>query len=421
MLTTPVPARPCRGISISGRIFPRSLASRLVAAAFGLAVLISASSARAGETQDLREFSQFAKQTAALEKTNPNQAVADYDNYLQSHPTIHPNVAVVLQCYKANIYAKGLNDSNSALGLLDKAAQTYSQPGPNQADAAALLRIDRAKADILIASQQWNDVATLLGPKWGQILAIGAADSTPTDTARMAHQYIWALQRTRTQSEAIDAMIEAFRSVPGFLDGEQQWPAGSLYDELVNNLIQAGRAPEALRWAKLQYVLCPYNTDALARAAQLLNRAWNAQTDPALKPQDAIAAFAAAQQDASMANPLINVPLPDLNTEALTAQAVQLQQTLSKKSFSREVPEFTYFVTLTLAMGQPDAAMRAAQALRDAQLQDHTDDTSGANETMRVFKAVDLSIVRATAFVNFRKGDGPDPLPGFYQQYESRR
>jgi hypothetical protein len=39
---------------------------------------------------------------------------------------------------------------------------------------------------------------------------------------------------------------------------------------------------------------------------------------------------------------------------------------------------------------------------------------------MRVFKAVDLNPVRATAFADFRlKGEGTDPLPAFYEKYQA--
>jgi len=244
-----------------------------------------------------------------------------------------------------------------------------------------------------------------LRQNWTHILEVGQ-QGTPRDSAYLAHQYVWALEATGKGAEATPVLLQALTQMPGLLSGQGQMGDGSLYENLVAHLLQDGRKDEALQWAKLQYVLCPFDTAALERSTKLLARAWAANDSFA-----AIAAFSTAQSDKSAPNPLSEVRLPVLDARVLQEQQARLAALTGKAATPAVVSDL---ITLDLALGRTGAAMQRARRL----LQERLDSPVGAQEVARVFKAADLNTLSANEFLAYLQGKGTNPFPAFSEKYD---
>jgi len=150
----------------------------------------------------------------------------------------------------------------------------------------------------------------------------------------------------------------------------------------------------------LRFVCAPYEADAIDRASRMLLKVWSAK-DPEKKQLDE---FARAQKDNAIANPLAAVSLPPVDEKLVAERLSRLTQS-SEGARERG--------TLLLWLGDDKAAMRQAQKW----LQLRGAEKTGAFEACRVFKAHDLNLQRANAFLGWLKAkEGPDPVQEFLKE-----
>ena len=143
---------------------------------------------------------------------------------------------------------------------------------------------------------------------------------------------------------------------------------------------------EALRWAKLRFVLCDFEEVELARATSSLTLAW------AIIDAPQIQAFLAAQEDPTKPNPLATIAVPEFDDEA---RAPAVTDGVGAK-----------WISLLLCSNTPQSqklAMIKAFKLASAR----TTAERGTAEVCRVFKACDLDTRRANAFLaSFKEKQG---------------
>ena len=177
------------------------------------------------------------------------------------------------------------------------------------------------------------------------------------------------------------------------------WQGSWMADELCKSLLESGKSQEALSDAKLNWMLCAFDSDSIQNATKTLLTTW-AQNDTGGKNSDL---FVKAQSDASAPNPLKEVPLPALSPDVLKEQLARAGGGASEAR-----------ITVLLASGQLRRAMLAARSL----MVDHPDSPDGVSQVCRVFKAADLNLVRANGFVAWvKKPDGPNPILTFLQDH----
>ena len=143
----------------------------------------------------------------------------------------------------------------------------------------------------------------------------------------------------------------------------------------------------------------PYNADAIDRASRMLVKVWT-QIEPDKK---GVTAFSAAQKDASKPNPLQEVKLPEVDAAALQGRLASLP------AGSDGAPDRVIFLI---------SGNRLADAMREAQtlLKNPNTAEKGALEAARVFKAADLNLLGANAFLKYlQKPTGDDPIAAFLQ------
>jgi hypothetical protein len=114
--------------------------------------------------------------------------------------------------------------------------------------------------------------------------------------------------------------------------------------------------------------------------------------------------FLKAMQDSAAPNPLREIPLPPFDEVKMRAELKSLPDSASHSR-----------ITLLLLLKENGAAMLEARRL----LLD--DPSGGANaaalEMARVFKATDLNLVRANAFLKyFQSNEGDNPLDELFKQ-----
>jgi hypothetical protein len=209
--------------------------------------------------------------------------------------------------------------------------------------------------------------------------------------------YIGLLEESNKRNEIVKRLSQALFEAPSLLDEDVQGikkPTGWMYDSLITQLIELKRPKEALSWAKLRYMLCDFDEDSVNRAVASLARAWRA---PGSAGEAEFSAFLQAQEDATRPNPLKGVPLPRVDNRQLAL--------LSRSSLAREAAFNVQIVT-----GAFDKAMQTAHGSMTKQ----GAVTGGIKGIARVFKAADLNLVSANAFVTaFSAGEGGDLVQAF--------
>ena len=175
----------------------------------------------------------------------------------------------------------------------------------------------------------------------------------------------------------------------------------SLCSMMASELSARGQDAEALKWAKLGFVLCPYEDGPVQGAAQTLAQVWLAKD---LSPATA-RAFAVAQTEADQPNPLQAVALPTLDAPFAEAIAAALGPARARNDLGA-------LVGLLLLQGDSRGAMLEARR----QLVASAGSPDSLRQIARVFKAKDLNLVRANQFlVAYQNGQDTNPLPDFFR------
>ena len=124
--------------------------------------------------------------------------------------------------------------------------------------------------------------------------------------------------------------------------------------------------------------------------------------------------FGLAQEDTKRKNPLLEVKLPELDSEEIEAELKVLQEAQKKGYDAERAPRI---VTLLIALGQLRPAMEEARTL----LVKRPSAPEGVQQIARVFKAADMNLARANQFIAYLDGKGEDPLPAFMEAGDANK
>jgi hypothetical protein len=322
--------------------------------------------------------------------TDPANGIAATKDYLAKNPQLALSTRATMERLMALTYLAKLNDPKSGLAVLDAgmAEVTKAPPSADQNTALATLLI--AEARIFTNDRQDQQAVDLMDKNMPAMLK---------SRSDVLHEglviYGKALDQLKQSKKMIPVIEQALVVNPAFM--EDSWMMG----QLVNNLAAQGQGDVALGYARLGWMVCPFDTKSISAATNIITATWLAADLNAGKGN----AFIAAQNDSKLENPLTAVKLPTLDGAALDAAMGNLP---ASDTDGR--------ITILLAQGKMRDAMLAA---RRGLLEHPSSDNSGAIlEMARVFKAADLNLVRANAFLQyFQSGKGANPLDDFFKQF----
>jgi len=328
----------------------------------------------------------------------PQDALARYAAFSQSHPALDVRAALLLCDAKAQVQLSGLHDADAALATYALARDTY------KSDPLSLgLLAEEAK--ILLASGRAPEAQTRLQAQQDQLLAAPPPVSSP-----VFQQLARALVQQGKKDELVAMLQGIMVTAPQFLnDGTQSRPRrdqsldafllsgakwGWMYEKLVGTLLEQGKMDEALSWAKARAVTAGATHGAVDRANRMLARAALAK-DPT--GGLAIAIVRARTSGNKEADPLAAVPLPKVTL-------------LAAMPSSSEVDGSN--LNLLLLKGDYEGAMRRACL----GMTTDSDAARGAKQVARVFQASDLTLSRANEWLRFARGENvPNPLLTFFK------
>ena len=201
-----------------------------------------------------------------------------------------------------------------------------------------------------------------------------------------------AYHETGQPEKAIAVAEEHFLTTP------QSLRSTSVYQELVQAQIKAGKHDAAFATARLGYALCDFDTEAIEAMSTLVRKVCMVTGDIFKATQ-----FFAAQEDPDKPNPLAEVPVPEVTDE-------QLDQMLEGAG-----GDWRWKLLAYLYAGNYVDAMHIAQ---DAMIEADAEGMSDAlKEVARVLKARDLNLVRGNQFLEYAKtGQGQNPLASFWEE-----
>lgn len=188
-------------------------------------------------------------------------------------------------------------------------------------------------------------------------------------------------------------------AIEGRLQGRHQFDA-SLCQLMAEVLREQGQSAQSLSWGRLNFMLCPFTDWDTSIAAQTLARTWTYDLSV-----EEVKAFVTAQSTAGAPNPLQKVALPTLDA--------RLRELVQKAAgTARTEGDSSALISLLLVLGDYGGAMRTARV----RLASEMGSEESVRQVARVFKAKDLSLVRANGFLSFYgSGQGTNPLIGFFQ------
>lgn len=347
------------------------------------------------------------RQVSDLRKADPKAAAELLEKTLDE--TTDPNVAADFFTTLGDVYTNDLKAPDKALALFDRAFPIFQKP-EYKIPTYHWITMVGSKARALMASKRLNDVEALLKENMPSVL--DAAQSTaggnyPKMATRDVMNVRFALLQAQGREKQIPDELTAFLlASPNYLKDSSSWA----WSELLTQLQKQGRGEEALSWGKLSYRLGNFKKEDIEKATQLLNKLWASQDDFA-----AVRVFNKAQTDPTVANPLANVKVPVLPAAA--------QETINKRITDLEGRQIIGFrmevareiVDLRLILGTPED-LREAMLSAQKMLRERPDLQDGTLQICRVFKAADMNLIRANAFLSYLEGEGKNPIPDFLKE-----
>lgn len=362
--------------------------------ALGCGVCLSAPDAPAQEQEQaqkerleadwklVREFeSQSNKQ-----KDNDAAGAADAaTRFLAEHPKLHADAMMHLYPYVGRLLFQNKGDIPGALRVVDQGLDAV----PINRNKARLLPL---KAEILLAQGKPQQAEELLQQNWPMFL----------------EQAGWTAAALPVYGDALDAQLKSKEAIALYEQSGRAHLASFhnqnyLASAIVKGLSRQQQSEQALGWAKLHFLVCDFDDEAIKRAVKLLTDAWavEALISARATPGEAPAVqFLAAQQDVKAPNPLRQVKLPALDEAALRTQLAQ----------SREPSDR---ITFLILLGEWQQAMLSARRV----MIENPTSTQGTLQVCRVFKAKDASLARANAFLAWTQTkEGENPLAEFLRE-----
>lgn len=327
---------------------------------------------------------------------DPAPAVQAALEFLRAHPQVpqrDQGVAAGIYREVAQIQAGRLKDVAGALVTLDEAIQANS-------DTPQEFNLVVAKSEILSKAGREDEALAFLSKEWPRLSQLDSSVKVS-----LLYYYAGILNRQNKPAQALKLVQEFAAAQPGQLLATEKVKMtrnkaaepvnAALIKLLIEQLRGSGQVEQALRWAKLNFVLAPYDEKALRTATQTLSELWAAQ-DAAARTQE----LAEAMQDPAKPNPLRAIKLPEFDPEALAQQATTAQNPPER-------------ISVSLLSGDTQGAMIEAQRM----VLSAPTAPAGLLEVCRVFKARDLNLKRANAFLDYMKtGEGVNPVTEFLKE-----
>jgi len=313
----------------------------------------------------------------ALQRHDVDQAVALYDSYLEDHPLIGSESFRALAALVD--IARTYQTPTEVLAVCDRAWDHF---GANQ---AYLPLFAWRKVEALLALKQPAEAEAFAREQWTWLAPMPCWEGYRSGFLQRYYQALW---RQGKREEAIALLVGVLTSRLAELT------QGGVYDRLIEGLLELKDYDAALRWAKVNFQLCPYEAGAIQRAAENLSRVWLAR-DQGLKTLEAFIAF---QKDPTQPNPLADMPRLELRAEQAEELLVNTGQIPAER------------ISVFLLRGEWEAALAEARAAFTA--------SGGSKEAVedicRCFKAKDLHLQRAHQWVRYVQGEVvEDPLVDF--------
>jgi len=347
------------------------------AAVLCLAFLAAATTCLAAdEVQELYETAR-AKHTAR----EFEEAIALYTQVIEQYPgTLQ---AAFAQLCIGRVYASQ-KQYDKALAAFDKVFEQHHYP-------EVLGETAYAKTELLV--RRLNDYAAAIEFAEEQLEGFGP-ETGVWNLMNLLPCLMHAYDETGQPEKAIAVAEQHFVTTPRLLRST------SVYEELAQAQIKAGKHDAALTTARLGYALCDFDKEAIEAMSALVRKVCMVTGDIAKATQ-----FFAAQEDPEKANPLAEVPMPEVTDEQLD----QMLEGAGRHSLGKLLA-YLYAGNCVDAMHIAQGAMIEAPAEKMMR---------ALNEVARVFKARDLNLIRANQFLNYAKtGEGENPLAGFWEEVE---
>ncbi len=330
-------------------------------------------------------------------------ALASVDQFLDANPNLDnwDKVRLVSRAgyllYFSTPEAKRTTVAAASLQFLDDKIQTIKtrdsgDPGWESWEIRELLD---NKVKILLAEKRAPEAVKVL-EQWQTLPP--SFDSAMGDSFRWGENWRAAQNQQGQPGQAVSGLIKALA------DGLLRRPtfAQGFTTNIVADLLAQGKTQEALSWAKLEFLLCPFNEEAIRDATRDVTRSLSAGELSLAK----VNLFAAAQTDAGAPNPLDKVKLPHFDTTAIRAQLAD----------PNDKSPFEVRLIALLSVGD----YRSAMLLAKSQLIGDVTNQDTALQVARVFKAKDGNLVRANQFLAYYQlGQGDNPIPAFLKETET--
>ena len=267
----------------------------------------------------------------------------------------------------------------------EKALQTLDGAIENYGKYPYAYRLSSAKSELLLSSGRASEAEALLEKQWATFPANDKAGARS-----FLLDYVAILNKGNKREQALELVRDYLTRAPGQLADSRM--AALMVEQLILN----NRLDEAMSWAKLSFMLAPYTEKSLQGATQLVARVWTARYAAPAKTQE----LSQAMQDPAQPNPLREVALP-----------VWERTTLQKELARARTPDERVTV-LILSDDLRGAMVEAQQAMLNAPTS-----PAPALQVARVFKAADLSVARANAFLLYHQNpQGQNPVTEFLQE-----
>jgi hypothetical protein len=341
---------------------------------------------RADAKADQAETRAFLKQLTEQYTTDAAGAAQAAVRFEQQHASMNPVLLKDVDTVLAGIYFKYLKDPVRALAVLDAGLARSTKPEsyfPLVITKCKILEQAKRPAEGIAFFKQNM-------PGFMKAQSYYFLEALPF--------YLSAVKAGDKTEDATAILFEALKTHPFLIDSL----AGDSLTQIL--LRQSGHEEEALGYAKLYWQICDYNERNISAATRTLQKAWLAKDVNAARG----IAFLKAQQDAASPN-----PLADVKAAALDAAAIE--DALQFYSQYSSIEARHNRITLLLLQGKNSDAMLVA---RRQLLDDPANGDKAALEIARIFKATDLNLVRANAFLQyFKTGEGANPLDAFFKEH----
>lgn len=345
------------------------------------------------EAVERKAFTELQTRLKEVEKQDPGQAIAQYQKFVNDHPHLNAPIDILAGVTLAHLHYNGRKDARAALEICERTLHKH----PAHPNRYSMLV---AEGEILVADGQAAAAEKLLQDTWQQ----GQVECGPWQVTAIMQPYTAALERQGKTEAEIKALGQALIESPALLNsGDRSQSSGAsawIYQKLVDTLIREARYDEALGWSKLRFMECTFDEAAIKGAGDMLAKVLTGKTgNPA-----AAQAFLESQQGDKAGGPLVQVALPELDDFQQKTHLAALQQ-------GNLVPPNR--ISLHILLGSWREAILEAHR----QLVEHPEDPNAVQEVARIFKAHDLTIKRANAWLEFyRTGEGANPMVEFLKE-----